>query len=377
MSGLDRRTLLKLAGGTGVAGLNALAGCTGGGGGGQAQETTTTTTTDAQGTTTTTTTGDPVNIGMVYALGGLGDKSFNDMANKGVKRAKSELGVKYTNAEPGSQSEIETLQRKFAQSTSPTYELVVTVGFVQATPLKKNADRYPDQKWTIIDSVVEKDNVASYVFKEHQGSFQVGYLAGLMTTKDFSAGAGSTNDDTVVGFVGGKQIPLIQKFQAGYMAGVKHADSDITIRSAYAGAWNDPATGKAIANSMYSEGADIVYHAAGGTGIGVFKAAQESGRYAIGVDSDQSRSAPEFANVILASMVKHVDVAVFESVENVVNGTFKGSVHRLGLQKNGVEAVLGQQLGSAIPSSVTDKLETSRQAIVSGEISVPTNPDAV
>lgn len=194
-----------------------------------------------------------------------------------------------------------------------------------------------------------------------------------------NAGAGSTNpNNKVVGFVGGKEVPLIKAFQAGYMAGVKYADPSIEIRSAYAGSWADPAKGKEIALSMYNEGADIVYHAAGATGIGVFKAAQQAGGYAIGVDSDQSRSAPAYRNVILASMVKHTNTAVFRSVKHVVNNAFKGgTTFELGLKSGGVACVYGQALGDDIPQEVKSKIATTKKKIINGEIDIPSKPSKV
>jgi len=325
--------------------------------------------------------GEATNIGVVYALGGLGDKAFNDMANQGVDQAQEDFDVQYQGAEPEGNSDFPTLQRKFATSSSPSYELVCCIGFAQAEALKENAEQYGDQRFMIVDSVVEKDNVASYIFREELGSFQVGHLAGLLTQREFSTGGdgmteSSTNTDaTTVGFVGGKENSLIKKFEAGYIAGAKHA-GDVDVRSAYAGSWSDPAKGKEIALSMYDNGADVVYHAAGGTGTGVFGAAQERGRYAIGVDSDQSKSAEEFKDVILASMVKHVDTAVYTSVENVVNDEHAGGeVSALGLEAGGVEAVLGQALGSEIPQEVTDALEESKSGIVDGDIEVPTDPE--
>jgi basic membrane protein A len=322
--------------------------------------------------------GETTNVGMVYATGGLGDNSFNDMAHTGVQRAAEEFDVEFQNAEPSSPSDVATLQRRFARSQNPDYDLVCCIGFVQAEGLQDNAQRFSDQNFMVVDTVVERPNVASYVFKEHQGSFQVGHLAGLMTTMDFSGGAGETNDAPTVGFVGGKEIPLIKKFEAGYKAGVRHANSDVEVLTAYAGAWNDPAQGQSIANSMYDNDADIIYHAAGGTGTGVFKSAQNNERYAIGVDADQSESLPEYADVILASMVKHVDEAVFQSIERVVNGNFEGgAVNRLGLEQNGVEAVYGSELESEIPEDVTSALQQSEQQIVGGEIEVPTEPSQV
>lgn len=356
MSGyVDRRQFLTA---TGAAGIATLAGCVGGGGG-----------------------GDETNIGMVYALGGLGDKSFNDMAHQGVKNAAEDFDIEFENTEPSGPSDFKTLQQKFAQSENPTYELICCIGFAQTSALVENAAQFPDQNFMLVDSVATKENgdlfgnVANYVFKEHQGSFQVGHLAGLLTGMDFSKGGGETNEEKVVGFVGGKEIDLIKKFQAGYEAGVHHADSGIEVRSAYAGSWSDPAKGKEIALSMYDAGADVVYHAAGGTGTGVFGAAQEKGRYAIGVDSDQSKSASEYKDVIVASMVKHVDTAVYTSIENIVNESFKGgNVNALGLADGGVEAVIGQAFQGKLPGEITSKLESSKQAIVDGDIKVPTKP---
>ncbi|USZ75571.1 BMP family protein [Halorussus vallis] len=363
-----------------------LAGCLGGGNGDGGQGTTTdggdgTTEGGDAGTTEggkTTQSGDSLDVGMVYATGGLGDNSFNDMAHKGIKQAKSEFGLSFRNTEPGNPTEVGTLQRKLAQSSNPNYDLICCIGFVQADPLARNAQRFSDQKFTIVDESVDQPNVASYRFKEHQGSFQVGHLAGLLTDMDFSAGKGKTNGDLTVGFVGGKETPLIQKFEAGYKAGVKHANSDIKVLSAYAGAWNDPAQGQSITNSMISNGADIVYHAAGGTGTGVFKAAQSKGRFAIGVDADQSKTLPKYSNVILASMVKRVDEAVYRSAQNVQNGSFKGgTTQTLGLKEKGVAAVYGQQLGSKIPEDVKSKLQKSRKKVVAGDISVPKKPGKV
>jgi basic membrane protein A len=321
---------------------------------------------------------DVTNVGMVYATGGLGDNSFNDMAHAGVQQAQEEFDVEYQNAEPDTPSDVANLQRRFAQSGNPDYDLVCCIGFVQREGLQQNAERFSDQQFMVVDTVVEKSNVASYVFQEHQGSFQVGHLAGLLTTRDFSAGAGETNDDPTVGFVGGQEVPLIEKFEAGYRAGVAHANPDVEVLSAYSGSFSDPAQGQSIANSMYDNGADIIYHAAGGTGNGVFKAAQERGRYAIGVDADQSESLPDFADVILASMVKRVDEAVFRSVESVVNGNFEGgAVNELGLEEDGVAAVYGKELGSEIPDEIKSQLEESQQAIIEGQITVPTDPAEV
>lgn len=326
-----------------------------------------------------------VNVGMVYATGGLGDQSFNDLAHEGIQEAEADFGVSYQNAEPQEPADVGEFQREFAGSTSPEYDLINTIGFVQLESLLENAAEFPDQNWTIVDEVAEDedgnlvDNVASYVFREQEGSFQVGVLAGMLTEREFSHGSGSTNtDDLRVGFVGGQEIPLIERFEAGFTAGAKYVNEDIVVESAYAGDWDVPDQGQEIASGMYDDGADVVYHAAGGTGSGVFEAAQSDGRYAIGVDDDQSVSAAEFSDVIVASMVKRVNVAVYESVEAVVNDTFEGGVvNDLGLEEDGVGAVIGQDFEGEIPQEIVDELETTRQGIIDGDITVPETVDEV
>ncbi|MFC4541618.1 BMP family protein [Halosolutus amylolyticus] len=344
----DRRTILK---GTAIAGLTAMAGCVGGfGDEGSA---------DAQ-------------VGMVYATGGLGDDSFNDMAQQGIQQAEEDFDLAYDKTEPGSEGEFPSAQRDFAESGE--YDLISCIGYAQAEALTENAEQYPDQNFMIVDSVVEADNVRSYVFGEPEGSFQVGHLAGLLTTEEFSAGAGETNPDAnVVGFVGGTESTLIESFQAGFEAGVAYANEDAEVVSSYIGSFNDTAQGQEAARTMYQEqDADIVFHAAGRTGIGVFQAAQEEGRFAIGVDDDQSLSNPDFADVILASMVKRVDTAVYSATESVVDDAFEGGqTETLGLEEEGVGATYGDELGDEIPQEIKDRVAESRQAIIDGEIDVP------
>jgi basic membrane protein A len=316
---------------------------------------------------------------MVYATGGLGDGSFNDQAQQGIQQAESDFGISFGEAQPSAVSEFKNFQQQFARSTDPTYELICCIGFLQASALSENAPDFPDQNFMIVDSVVEADNVASYVFAEEEGSYLVGQLAGMLTTRDFSAGAGSTAADSAsVGFVGGVESPLIRKFQAGYEAGVKAADDGIEVQTSYVGDFNAPTAGREAARAMYESGADIVYHAAGNTGTGVFQAAQDLDRFAIGVDRDQSVTKESFADVILASMVKRVDTAVYNAVEAVVNDEFEGgTTTALGLDDDGVGIVYGQQLGSEIPGEVEEAIAQSRQSIIDGDISVPTDPENV
>jgi len=318
-------------------------------------------------------------VGMIYALGGLDDRSFNDAANRGIQRARLDHDVAFANEEPSSLSEFETTQADLSASDDPDYDLVCCIGFLQADALSTVAGEYPDQQYAIVDSVVDRENVASYVFREHEGSFQAGHLAGLVTSRDLSVGAGSTRpDERTVGYVGGVESDLVRKFEAGYRAGVDHVDADVSVRSTYLGDFDDPEGGYNAAAEMYEAGADVVYHAAGGSGLGVFQAAQEHGRYAIGVDSDQSRSNPRYADVILGSMVKRVGTAVYDAAERTIDGDLRtGSTRALGLAEDGVALVYGTSLGPAIPDEVRAAIAESGERIVAGDLSVPSDPEAV
>ncbi|MFW6003137.1 MAG: BMP family lipoprotein [Halanaeroarchaeum sp.] len=379
MSGFDRRQFLKLAGGGSVVAISGLAGCAGGPSGDDETE-------DDPGDgadedETTTESGDDVDtsIAMVYATGGLGDGSFNDQAQKGLFEAEDEFDLAYEEAQPEEVSDFANYQEQFAQSSDPEYDLISTIGYLQADALSETASDYPEQNFVIVDEVVDEPNVNSFVFAEHEGSYLVGELVARLTSTEFSAGAAETNpDESTVGFVGGVQSDLIEKFEAGFRAGVAAVDEDISIQSSYVGDFNDPSGGKEAALTMYGDGADFVYHAAGNTGTGVFEAAEEEGRFAIGVDQDQSLTKDSYADVILASMVKRVDTAVYNAIENVADGSFEGgNTTPLGLQDDGVALVYGDQIGSDVPGDVTDAVDSARQGIIDGDISVPESPDDV
>ena len=378
---MDRRTFIK---GTGIAGITGLAGCTGGpeesgdgGAGGNQSDGGSGGNQSGNESSDGGSASSDINVGMVYATGGLGDGSFNDQAQTGVQQAGDDFGISHNEVQPSEVNEFETFQQQFAQSGD--YDLICCIGFLQKEALASNAPEYPDQNFMIVDEVVEEPNVASYVFGEEQGSFLVGQMAGLLTQQEFSAGAGATTpDQSKVGFVGGVEGDLIGKFEAGYRAGVAEVSEDIDVQVSYIGNFNDTQAGNEAATAMYNNGVDIVYHAAGNAGTGVFQAAQDTGKFAIGVDRDQSLTKSGYADVILASMVKRVDTAVYTSVENVVNDSFGGgSTTTLGLEQEGVAAVYGDQLGSEIPEDVKTTVDETRQAIIDGEISVPTDPSSL
>jgi len=354
-SDFDRRRFIKAAS---AAGLVGLAGCSGGpsGDGGDGGD------------------GDvPARVGIVYSDGGLGDNSFNDAAQQGILQAEEEFGIAYDESEPDGAGEFEQFQQQYAGSTDPAYDLVATIGFNQGDALSQTAPDYPDQDFMIVDTVVDEPNVASYLFREHEGSFLMGVLAARLTQIDFSAGEGATDtDSTEVGFVGGVDSPVIRRFQAGFEAGVEHVSEDVSVTSSYVGSYADPTGGQEAALSMYQGGADIIYHASGATGVGVFQAAQEEGRFAFGVDQDQSVSNESFADVILASMVKRVDTAVYESISNVIDDEHQGgSTTALGLESNGVECVYGDQIGDEVPDDITTAVADARDEIIAGNIEVP------
>ncbi|MEZ3115524.1 BMP family protein [Halobaculum sp. MBLA0147] len=359
---IDRRQFVRAAG---LGGLAGLAGCTGGGGGG------------GGGGGTETAAAD-VNVGMVYATGGLDDGSFNDQAQQGLQQAKEDFPVASSRTQPSEVSQFKNYQQQFAQSTDPDYDLVCCIGFLQTDALKQTAKSFSDQQFMIVDSVVESDNVASYVFKEQEGSYLAGLLAGLVSTSTFTAGGGESGGNGNVGFVGGVEGSLIKKFEAGFLAGVDSLDSNIQTQSTYVGSFSDPQGGKEAALSMYNNDADVVYHASGNTGTGVFQAAQEQGKFAIGVDRRQSVTKSSYADVILGSMVKRVDTAVYNAIESVVEDAYEGgSVQTLGLANDGVSLEYGDQLGGEVAEDVKSQISSAREAIVNGDVTVPTDPSGV
>jgi basic membrane protein A len=308
-------------------------------------------------------------VGIVFDMGGRGDKSFNDGAYLGGERARRELGAHIRFIEPGDGSDREAGLRLLA---AEGMDLVVGVGFIFSDDLAQLAQEYPNTKFAGVDYSIASDsagnpippppNLAALKFREEEGSFLVGALAAL------------TSKTMELGFVGGMNFPLIHKFEAGYRAGIKHVCPSCTIVSQYAGvtpeAFRNPGRGKELALSQYQQGVDIIYHASGSTGLGVFEAARQTGKLAIGVDADQYAEAPGH---ILTSMVKGVDVAVFEATRWTRDGTFKGGIYQLGLKENGVGYIFDDNNRALIPPAVRERVEQLRQEIIAGRIKVPSS----
>jgi len=298
-------------------------------------------------------------VAIVFATGGLGDKSFNDAALEGVKKAKEMYEVDYDFAEPTAITEYETYLAQFANSRK--YDLIICIGFDQADALTKISKRFPEQKFSIIDMVVMNPNVASYVYKEEERGFMVGYASAMMTTRSDDE---RVNDKKVVGVIGGMKIPLIDANIAGFIAGAKYVDPEINAMHTYVGNWADPGKGKELTLSMYEQGADVVWGAAGRSGLGIINAAKEKNFYAIGADSDQGYLAPE--NVLTNGM-KRVDNTVVIAIKNVIDGKFEGGkINALGLK----EEALGYST-NLLPKDITEKLEMVKKQIIAGEIKIP------
>lgn len=311
--------------------------------------------------------GEALEVGIVFDMGGRGDKSFNDGAYIGAMRAARELGARVRFVEPGEGSDREAGLRLLA---AEGMDLVVGVGFIFTDDLTQLAKEYPDVAFAGVDYALSVDaagnvvqppaNLAALKFREEQGSFLVGALAALV--------GGSKK----VGFVGGMDSPLIHKFEMGYKAGVKHVCPDCTVIAQYAGvtpeAFGNPGRGKELALSQYQQGVNIIYHASGSTGLGVFEAARTLGKFGIGVDADQYAEAP---GRVLTSMVKRVDESVFDAIQRVKDGTFSGGIYQFGLAENGVGYVYDDNNRALIPDSVRARVEALRAEIIAGRIRVP------
>ena len=295
-------------------------------------------------------------VGIVFDIGGKDDRSFNAAANLGVVRARKELPITLRDVEPGDPTSIEPALRAFAQYG---YNLITGVGFAQGPIIKEVAADYPQLHFVIIDSVVELPNVASLLFKEHEGSFLVGMIAA------------ATSRTGVIGFVGGMDIPLIHKFATGYAEGARHINPEIQVLQNYVGitdaAWNNPGKGRELANAQYEQGAEVIFQAAGNSGLGVFDAAEAYGKFAIGVDTNQNWIKPGF---VLTSMIKRIDDAVYGVVKDEVEGKFRGGVHVYGLENDGVGYAVDEHNRHLIPPEVIAKVEQARREIIAGKIKV-------
>ncbi|KXZ39312.1 basic membrane protein A [Alkalithermobacter thermoalcaliphilus JW-YL-7 = DSM 7308] len=297
-------------------------------------------------------------VSMVTDVGGVNDQSFNQSAWEGLQRAEKDFGIKVSYQESHQEADyapnIEILVDQNA-------DLIWGVGFKMGDAIQEAAGHYPDNKFAIIDYAYENtpENVIGVIFKEEEASYLVGLIAGKMT---------QTNK---IGFIGGMDVPVINRFQYGFIAGVKQANPDATVEVQFANAFDDPAKGKAIAKQMYQRGVDIIFHAAGDTGTGMIEAAKEEGKFAIGVDRDQNDLAPD--NVITSAM-KRVDNAIYEVSKELSQGKFEGGRTIVyGLKEGGVD--IAPTTSKNVPKEILDFVEQEKQRIINGEFKVPSSQE--
>ncbi|WP_285728696.1 BMP family ABC transporter substrate-binding protein [Nocardiopsis sp. ATB16-24] len=308
-----------------------------------------------------------VKVGLAYDVGGRGDRSFNDSAYRGLEQAAEELGVETTDFEPTDGEADSAKEERLAMMAEEGYDVVIAVGFAYDGAIQAVAPEYPDVDFAIVDSEIpEIDNVTSLVFAEEQASFLAGAAAALTTEEDH------------VGFIGGVETPLINKFEAGYVAGVAHVDENINVEVDYLSqppdfsGFSDPAKGRELAQAQYDRGADVIYHAAGASGNGVLESAVANDFTFIGVDSDQYENADEEQKpYVLTSAIKQVDVAVFELIQAATEGDVEGGIQRFELADGGVDYTLSN--AEAI-GPIQDQLDEIKQQIIDGEIEVPSEP---
>ncbi|MEP6944315.1 MAG: BMP family ABC transporter substrate-binding protein [Acidobacteriota bacterium] len=312
-----------------------------------------------------------IRVGIVFDIGGKNDRSFNAAAWEGVQKAEKDLDICLYDVEPGNPTSIEPAMRAFAEKN---FDLIIGIGFAQSPIMQKVATDFPNIKFAIVDGVIlgpdgktPMKNVASLVFREHEGSYLVGMIAAYKSKTG------------ILGFVGGMDIPLIHKFETGYAEGAKSVNPNIKIYDNYVGvsdnAWNNPGKGKELALNQIEKGADIIFTAAGNSGLGVFDAVEQYGKdangdgnkFVIGVDSNQNGQKPRF---VLTSMVKRVDVAVYDVVKEVLDGKFEGGIHSFGLEKDGVAYAMDDNNKGLIPDDVILKVEDAKKKIIAGEIKV-------
>jgi len=305
-----------------------------------------------------------VHVGIVFDIGGKDDRSFNAAAWQGVNRAAKDFPIILRDVEPGDPTSIEPAMRAFAERG---YDLIIGVGFAQTPQIEAVAKDYPKLNFAIVDGVSQLPDVASLIFKEHEGSYLVGMIAAM------------TSRSGILGFVGGMDVPLIHKFELGYEEGAKAVNPKIRVIPNYVGvtdaAWNDPVKGKELARTQIEKGADVIFAAAGNSGLGAFDAVEQYGkdgqgraqRFVIGVDSNQNWMKPGF---VLTSMVKRVDNAVYQIVKDRVENRPIGGVHVYGLENEGIGYAVDQYNKDLIPQPAIQAVEAAKQKIITGQIKV-------
>ena len=296
-------------------------------------------------------------VGLIYDVTGRGDLSFCDAAYAGAKKAKDEWGFKLTEVTPSQSTDTELTLRRLAKLK---YDLIIGVGFLFQEPMNRVAGDFPDVKFALIDAILEQPNVASLTYRAHEGTFLAGVIAALKT------------ETKQVGFVGGMKVPLVEAFEIGYYAGIQATNPDIKFVADYIGvtpqAFNDPTRGKELALAQYKRGVDIILAAAGASGLGVLEAAKAEQKSIIWVDSNGNNLAP---GLVLTSVIKGVEISVYETIKSVQEGNFSGGLKDYGLKEGGVEYIVDDINRALLPDEILEQVEAFKAKIIAGDIAVP------
>ena len=296
-------------------------------------------------------------VGLIYDVTGRGDLSFCDAAYAGAKKAKDEFGFKLTEVTPSLSTDTELTLRRLAKLK---YDLIIGVGFLFQEPMNRVATDFPDVKFVLIDAVIEQPNVASLTYRAHEGTFLAGVISALKT------------ETGQIGFIGGMKVPLVEAFEIGYRAGIKAANPDLELVADYVGvtpqAFNDPAKAKELALSQYNRGIDIILAAAGASGLGVLEAAKATKKSIIWVDSNGNNLAP---GLVLTSVIKGVEISVYETIKSVQEGNFSGGLKDYGLKEGGVEYIVDDVNRDLLPKEILEQVEAFKAKIIAGDIVVP------
>ena len=296
-------------------------------------------------------------VGLIYDVTGRGDLSFCDAAYAGAKKAKDEWGFKLTEVTPSLSTDNELTLRRLAKLK---YDLIIGVGFLFQEPMNRVASDFPDVKFALIDAIIEQPNVASLTYRAHEGTFLAGVISALKT------------ETRQIGFIGGMKVPLVEAFEIGYRAGIKATNPDLELVADYVGvtpqAFNDPAKAKELALSQYNRGIDIILAAAGASGLGVLEAAKATEKSIIWVDSNGNNLAP---GLVLTSVIKGVEISVYETIKSVQAGNFSGGLKDYGLKEGGVEYIVDDTNRDLLSDEILEQVEAFKAKIIAGDIVVP------
>lgn len=308
-------------------------------------------------------------IAFVTGTGGLGDKSFNDLGYEGIVRLQEE-GIHVDVAEPTSISDLEGIIRNFADMEE--YALIIAMGGDSVDSVNAVSEDYPDQPMLVIDGFAGNENVKSVILSQTDTAFLVGAYAGLMEKGDYLPNG---LDQNTIGIVGGMDIPIIRSLVAGYEAGARYVNPDITVLATYVGAWDDPGKGSELAQSLYSQGADIIFQAAGASGVGSLEAAEKVGLYALGYDGNQNSMYPDN---ILVSGIRGIADTVYDTAKDALDGIYEGGDFSIGMKDNPLTSqITMEESNLETPDEVIDQLEKIKEFLIAAEVEIPSEPSDV